>query len=176
MSGAALANAAPALLGAMAAEGAPAVGCLGLAASLPGAGSAEEARSMGDRHPMGRLSVRLRQEDFQWLAGFARQESVSAAALTGHAVWLLRMWEETIKGTIMEVLDGIDALCREHDQELRQVRQHYERRLAGPARAGGAPVYRARVARLLALAVSTDSDGEAAAALAKARALHHQSA
>lgn len=130
---------------------------------------------MGDRHPVGRLSVRLRQEDFQWLAGFARQEDVSAAALTGHAVWLLRMWEETIKGTILDVLDGIDALCREHDQELRQVRHYYERRLAAPAAAGGTPVYGARVARLLALAVSTDSEGEARAALAKARALHHRS-
>ncbi len=128
---------------------------------------------MGDRHPAGRLSVRLRHEDFQWLAGFARQENVSAAALTGHAVWLLRMWEETIKGTIVEVLDGIDALCREHDQELRQVRHYYERRLAAPARAERTLVYGARVARLLALAVSTDSEGEARAALAKARALHH---
>jgi hypothetical protein len=60
------------------------------------------------------------------------------------------MWEETIKGTILDVLDGIDALCREHDQEIRQVRRDYERRLAGPARAGGAPVYGARVERLLA--------------------------
>jgi Protein of unknown function (DUF2786) len=127
---------------------------------------------MGDRHPEGRLSVRLRHEDAQWLAGFARQENVSAAALTGHAVWLLRMWEETIKGTILDVLDGIDALCREHDQELRQVRRYYERRLAGPAPAAPAPVYGARVAGLLALAVSTDSEGEARAALAKARALH----
>jgi Protein of unknown function (DUF2786) len=128
---------------------------------------------MADRHPVRALSVRLRHEDFQWLAGFARQENVSAAALTGHAIWLLRMWEETIKGTIIDVLDGIDALCREHDQELRQVRQYYQRRLAAPARAGPAPVYGARVARLLALAVSTNSDGEARAALAKARALHH---
>jgi hypothetical protein len=30
---------------------------------------------MGDRHPVGRLSVRLRHEDFRWLAGFARQET-----------------------------------------------------------------------------------------------------
>ena len=127
---------------------------------------------MGDRRPVGRLRVRMQQEDFQWLAWFARQEGVSAAALTGHAVWLLRMWEETIKDTILDVLDGVDALCREHDQELRQVRRDYERRLARPAVAGPAPVYGARVARLLALAVSTDSDGEARAALAKARALH----
>lgn len=131
---------------------------------------------MGDRHPVGRLSVRLRQEDFQWLAGFARQENVSAAALTGHAVWLLRMWEETIKGAIVDVLDGIDALCREHDQELRQVRHHYERQLGRPAQADRTPVYGALVARLLALAVSTDSEGEARAALAKARALHHPGA
>ena len=131
---------------------------------------------MSDRHPVRRLSVRLRHEDFQWLAGFARQENVSAAALTGHAIWLLRMWEETIKGTIIEVLDGIDALCREHDQELRQVRQYYERRLMTPAQTGRTPVYGARVARLLALAVSTNSEGEASAALAKARALHHRAA
>ena len=128
---------------------------------------------MGDRRPVRRLSVRLRHEDFQWLAGFARQENVSAAALTGHAIWLLRMWEETIKGTIIEVLDGIDARCREHDQELRQLRRLYERQLAASARAERAPVYGARVSRLLALAVSTDSEGEATAALAKARALHH---
>jgi hypothetical protein len=131
---------------------------------------------MGDRHPGCRLSVRLRQEDFQWLAGFARQENVSPAALTGHAIWLLRMWEETIKGTILDVLDGIDALCQEHDQELQQVRRYYQRRLTRPARAGPAPLYGARVARLLALAVSTDSEGEARAALAKARALHHPGA
>ena len=128
---------------------------------------------MGDRHPVGRMSVRLRHEDFQWLAGYARQEGVSAAELTGHAVWMLRMWEETIKGAIIDILDGIDDLCREHDQELRQMRHHFERRLAGPVRAARAPVYGARVARLLALAVSTDSDGEARAALDKARALHH---
>ena len=95
---------------------------------------------MVDRHPVRRLSVRLRHEDFLWLAGFARQENVSAAALTGHAIWLLRMWEETIKDTILDVLDGVDALCREHDQELRQVRRDYERRLARPAVAGPAPV------------------------------------
>ena len=83
------------------------------------------------------------------------------------------MWEETIKGTILDVLDGIDALCREHDQELRQVHQYYQSRLATPARAGYSPVYGARVAGLLALAVSTDSEGEACAALAKARELHH---
>jgi uncharacterized protein DUF2786 len=128
---------------------------------------------MADRHPGRRLSVRLRHEDFQWLAGFARQENVSAAALTGHAIWLLRMWEETIKGTILDVLDGIDALCREHDQELRQIRRYYQSRPTGPARTGHPPVYGARVARLLALAVSTDSEGEARAALARARALHH---
>lgn len=131
---------------------------------------------MGDKHPGSRLSVRLRQEDFQWLARFARQENASPAALAGHAIWLLRMWEETIKGTILDVLDGIDALCREHDQEIRQVRRYYERRLARPAHTGRTPVYGARVARLLALAVSTDSEGEARAALAKARALHHPGA
>lgn len=53
------------------------------------------------------------------------------------------------------------------------MRQHYERQLAGPAVAGRAPVFGARVARLLALAVSTDPEGEARAALAKTRALHH---
>ena len=131
---------------------------------------------MADRRPVRRLSVNLQQEDFQWLARLARPENVSAAALTGHAIWLLRMWEETIKGTIIDVLDGIDALCREHDQELRQVRRHYERRLAAPARAEPARLYGARVARLLALAVSTNSEGEALAALAKARALHHPGA
>jgi uncharacterized protein DUF2786 len=139
----------------------------------PGAGARPRRRARWLTGTRCALSVRLRHEDFQWLAGFARQENVSAAALTGHAIWLLRMWEETIKGTIIDVLDGIDALCREHDQELRQVRQYYQRRLAAPARAGPAPVYGARVARLLALAVSTNSDGEARAALAKARALHH---
>lgn len=129
---------------------------------------------MADRHPGCRLSVRLPHEDFQWLAGFARQEDISAAALTGHAIWLLRMWEETIKGTIIEVLDGIDALCREHDQELRQARHYYQSRLAASARARPTAVYGARVARLLALAVSTNCEGEAMAALAKARVLHHQ--
>jgi uncharacterized protein DUF2786 len=131
---------------------------------------------MGDRRPVRRLSVRLRHEDFQWLAGFARQENVSATALTGHAIWLLRMWEETIKGAIIEALDGIDARCREHDQELRQLRRFYERQLAAQARAERTPLYGARVARLLALALSTDSEGEATAALAKARALHHPAA
>jgi hypothetical protein len=125
--------------------------------------------------PVCRLSVRLRHEDFQWLAGFARQENVRPAALTGHAVWLPRMWEETIKGTLREVLDGIDARSREHDQELRQVRHHYEQ-LVAPVRAERTPPYGARVARLLALAVSTDSEGEATAALAKARALHRPAA
>lgn len=131
---------------------------------------------MADRHPVRRLSVRLRHEDFQWLAGLARQENVSAAALTGHAIWLLRMWEETIKGRITDVLDGIDARCREHDQELRQLHHYYERQLGGLARAERPPPYGARVARLLALAVSTDSEGEATAALAKARALHRPAA
>lgn len=128
---------------------------------------------MGDRRPVRRLSVRLRHEDFQWLAGFARQENVSAAALTGHAIWLLRMWEETIKDTLIEVLDGTDAPCREHDQELTQLRQCCERRLARPARAEPTPLYGAKVARLLDLAVSTNSESEASAAFAKARALHH---
>jgi hypothetical protein len=41
---------------------------------------------------------------------------------------------ETIKGAIIEGLDGIDALCREHDQELRQVRRYYQRRLVMRAR------------------------------------------
>jgi hypothetical protein len=109
----------------------------------------------------------------QWLAGLAQQEHVSAAALTGHAIWLLRMWEETIKGTMTEVLDGIDALCREHDQALRQLRRDYERRRVTPARAGHRPLYGAKIAKLLALAVSTSCQGEASAALAKARALHH---
>jgi hypothetical protein len=126
---------------------------------------------MADRRPVLRLSVRLPQDDFQWLAGFARQEHVSAAALTGHALWLLRMWEETVKGTITEVLDGIDALCRDHDQELRQLRQSYERRLAPREHT---PLYGAKISKLVALAVSTNSEGEAAAALAKARALHHR--
>src|SRR5438477_12590300 len=58
-----------------------------------GRGPVEEASSMGDRRPVRRRSVRLRHEDFQWLAGFARQEDVSAAALAGHAIWLLRMRE-----------------------------------------------------------------------------------
>jgi hypothetical protein len=131
---------------------------------------------MADRRPVFRLNVRLPQEDLHWLAGFARQENISAAALTGHAIWLLRMWEDTIKGTITEVLDGIDALCREHDQELRQMRQYYERRSVTPARAEHTPLYGAKIAKLLALAVSTNSEGEATAALAKARALHHPAA
>jgi hypothetical protein len=79
---------------------------------------------------------------------------------------------ETIKGAISEVLDGIDALRREHDQELRQVRHYYHRRLVAPAGTERTPVHGARVARLLALAVSTNSEREGAAALGKAPALH----
>jgi Protein of unknown function (DUF2786) len=131
---------------------------------------------MADRHSVRRVSVRLRHEDLQWLARFARQEDVSPAALTEYAIWLLRTWEKTIKDRITDVLDGIDARGREHDQELRQLRHHYERQLAGPARAEHTPPYGAKVARLLALAVSTDSEGEATAALAKARALHRPAA
>ena len=90
-SGVAQANAVPAPLGAMAAWALPRWGAWTWRYRCPGQGSAEEACSMGDRRPVGRLRVRMQQEDFQWLAWFARQEGVSAAALTGHAVWLLRM-------------------------------------------------------------------------------------
>jgi hypothetical protein len=128
---------------------------------------------MADRPPVRRRSAGLPQEDVQWLAGFARQENVSVAAAAGHAFWLLRSWEETIKGTITEVLEGIDALCRAHEQELTQLRRGYERRLGTAAGAGRTSLYGPRVAKLLALAVSTNAEGEAVAALAKARALHH---
>ena len=129
---------------------------------------------MADSRPVRQLEVSLPQEDFQWLAGHARQKNVSTAALASHAVWLLRMWEDTIKDGIHEVLDGIDGLRREHDQELRRLRDDCEGRLATPARAGPAPLYGARIAKLLDLAVSTSSEGEAEAAFAKARTLHHR--
>jgi hypothetical protein len=122
------------------------------------------------------MSVRLPQEDFQWLAGFARREDVSEAALTRHAIWLLRLWEETMKDTITEVLDGIDALCRDHDQELTQLRHDYEWRLMRQARTERPAMYGAKTAKLLDLAMSTNSDSEASAAFAKARALHHPTA
>jgi Protein of unknown function (DUF2786) len=52
---------------------------------------------------------------------------------------------------------------------MQSLREHYERRI-NASRLSAVP-YRPKVAKLLALALSTTSDGEASVAFAKARAI-----
>jgi Protein of unknown function (DUF2786) len=114
-------------------------------------------------------SIRLAPEDHLWLAEAAQAADLSADALIVDAVEFFLAWHQKGKPALQVILADLDGLFREHDQEMQSLREHYERRL-NAARCRAEP-YRPKVAKLLALALSTTSDGEASVAFAKARAI-----
>ena len=144
---------------------------------------------MTDRHEVSRLTVRLCAEDRHWLSEFAKETDISVAKLVIHAVQHLRNWEEKGRKAAEEILACIDDVFREHEEQLRRQRNYYERRIRAerimaarrrPMQPAlglyGNARHRPKVAKLLALAVSSNSDGEAAAAFAKARELYRRAA
>jgi hypothetical protein len=121
-----------------------------------------------------RLSIRLAPQDQLWLARTARAAGLSADVLIVGAVEFFLAWHQTGVPALQRIVADLDSLCREHDQEVQSLREHYERRLTA-ARHDAAP-HGPKVAKLLALAASTSSDGEASVALAKARAISRRMA
>lgn len=146
---------------------------------------------MAHGHEVSRLEIRLSRDDRRWLTEFAKDADLSVEVLAIHAIRHFRNWEVTGRKGLEEVLACIDDVLRDHEKRLRTQRLYYERliraerisaarrraqRGAAAPRVRGNALYSQKVAKLLALAVSSDSDGEATVALARARALHRQTA
>jgi hypothetical protein len=81
---------------------------------------------MADRYYAPPLGVRLSQEDYEWLARFARQEATSVQAVADNAVWFFRYWQAEGKKAFKEALENIVFLSCEYQKQVR--RQRYFRR------------------------------------------------
>lgn len=87
---------------------------------------------MDGRYEAPSLSVRLAQEDQQFLATFAQYEGMSVAALVAHAVWHFRTWQQRGKQALEEALELIDLLsreCRTHERRRWYLQRRYENQL-----------------------------------------------
>jgi predicted HicB family RNase H-like nuclease len=90
---------------------------------------------MADRYRAAPLSVRLSQEDHQWLAKSAQQQDVSVRDLVERAVQHFRYWQGEGQRTFKEALEIFEAEHgnlddeRRHRQDLQRQHQLQSRRL-----------------------------------------------
>ena len=116
---------------------------------------------------------RLRETDRQWLVELAGDEDVSVSAVVRLAVRHFRGWQEKGRQSLRQVVMLVDRVCSRYEEALRSqhaVHEHMVRTAGAPSNAP----WDDKVAKLLALAVSSDSLSEACEAFVKARMLHRR--